>query len=129
MSFLLTAVVVLLGALLLLLSLAGLAFGAFMAADQSTRKPGMFFVLWWIPAVAAAGGVLMQDLVTFVVGAFCFVVAGVVLAVEHRGSKRPARERRTGSKEAIKKPPLSEEVKFWMPERAKRWFSGKAKVR
>ena len=111
------------------MSLAGLAFGAFMAADPRTRKPGAFFVLWWIPALAAAGGVLMGDLVTFAVGTFCFVVAGVALAVEHRGSRRPTRERRTNSRGVAKKRPLSEEVKLKISERAKRWLFEKAKAR
>ena len=129
MIFLLTAVAVLFGTLLLLLSLAGLAFGAFIAADRRTRKPGVFFALWWIPAVAAAGGVLMEDLVTFTVGTFCFVVAGVALAVEHRGSRRPTREKITSSGGVTKKRPLSEEVKLKISERAKRWIFEKAKAR
>jgi len=109
-DFLLTTVAVLFGALLLLLSLAGLAFGAYMAVAPLTRKPGMFFVLWWVPAVAAAFGLLWQDSVTFAVGAFCFLVAGVALVAEHRGSRGPARERRTRPEDATRKRPPSEEA-------------------
>ncbi len=106
MSFLLTA----LGTLLLLLSLAGIAIGCFMALDVRTREPGAFFALWWVPAVAAAGGLLMRDPVTFSIGAFCFIVAGVAIALEHRGSKRPLRSVRTKS-ESVDQPTLSEKVK------------------
>lgn len=111
MNFLLTA----LGILLLLLSLAGIAVGFFMALGRRTRVPGVFFALWWIPAVAAAGGILMNDPVTFYIGAFCFVVAGVAMLLENRDSQRPARGGRTGSGNAGK-PTLF--------DRAKRRFSG-----
>lgn len=87
MSFLLTA----LGLLLLLLSFAGIAVGCFMALDERTRESGAFFALWWVPAVAASGGLLMRDSVTFSIGAFCFIMAGVAIVMERRGSKKPAR--------------------------------------
>jgi hypothetical protein len=92
-SFLLTA----LGLLLLLLSFAGIAIGCFMALDGRTREPGVFFALWWVPAVAASGGLLMGDPVTFSIGAFCFIMAGVAIALERRGSKRPARSGKPNS--------------------------------
>ena len=98
MSFLLTIV----GTLLLLLSLAGVALGSFMAANRRTREPGFYFALWWTPALAAAGGVLMGDPVTFTIGAFCFVIAGAAFAFERRNSRRLARskkKRSRGSKE------------------------------
>lgn len=110
MDLLLTIIAVLFGVLLLLLSLAGLGFGAFMAVDQRTRRPGMFFVLWWIPAAAAAIGLLLRDPVAFTVGAFCFLVAGAALVLEHRGSRGPTRERRTRSQKATEKRPASEET-------------------
>jgi len=109
-DLLLTVIAVLFGILLLLLSLAGLGFGAFMAANQRTRRPGIFFVLWWIPAVAAAIGILLQDPVAFTVGAFCFLAAGAALVLEHRGSWGSTRERRTRPKKATKKRPPSEET-------------------
>jgi hypothetical protein len=109
-DLLLTVIAVLFGVLLLLLSLAGLGFGAFMAADQRTRRPGMFFVLWWIPAAAAAIGLLLRDPVAFTVGAFCFLVAGAALVLEHRGSRGPTRERRARPKKTAKKRPPSEET-------------------
>ena len=134
MSFLLTVVSVLLllvGALLLLLSLAGVVFGLFMALDQRTREPGVFFALWWTPAVAAAGGILMRDLATFAIGMFCFAIAGAAYALEHRGSRRPIRDKRTGSGDAKKhllEDLLFEKVKRWS-EKARRWLSEKAQIR
>jgi hypothetical protein len=105
-TFLLTVV----GVLLLLLSLAGVALGLLMATDRRTREPGLYFALWWTPAVAAAGGVLMGDPVTFAIGAFCFVVAGAAFALERHGSRRRAKGKRSGSRGA-KKNPLPEEAK------------------
>jgi hypothetical protein len=86
MGFILTAI----GTLLLLASLAGIAFGTFMAVDPKTREPGKLFAIWWVAAVAAASGVLMRDVVTFAVGSFCFLVAGAVFTFE--GVRRPARK-------------------------------------
>lgn len=74
MGFVLT----LLGMLSLLLSLAAVGLGVFMLTNPNTRELGGLFALWWIPAVAAASGILMRDLVTFVVGLACFLVAGLV---------------------------------------------------
>jgi membrane protein implicated in regulation of membrane protease activity len=65
----------------------------------------VFFAIWCIPAVAASVGVIMRDPVTFTIGLICFVIAGVVLALEHRGSRRPARGRKTGSTAAKKRSP------------------------
>lgn len=98
MSFLLTVV----GTLLLLLSLAGVMLGLFMAAKRRTREPGLYFALWWTPALATAGGILMGDPVTFTIGALCFVIAGTAFAFERRSSRRRARnkkKRSRGSKE------------------------------
>ena len=95
MSFLLTAI----GTLLLLASLAGTAFGVYMAADTRTREAGKLFAIWWVPAAAAASGVLMRDVVTFVVGTLCFLVAGAVFTFEGGGVKRPT-IKRTGKKRA-----------------------------
>jgi hypothetical protein len=136
-SFLLTVVgilLVLVGALLLLLSLAGVVFGLFMALDQRTRESGLFFALWWIPAVAAAGGVLMRDLATFAIGVFCFAVAGAAYALEHRSFQRGSAKDRRTSYENAKGSPLFEKVNRWLSERArpwsersKRWLFKKAK--
>ena len=78
MSFLLTAI----GTLLLLASLAGTAFGVYMAADSRTREAGKLFAIWWVPAAAAASGVLMRDVVTFVVGTLCLLVAGTAFVLQ-----------------------------------------------
>lgn len=125
-----------LGTLLLLSSLAGVAFGLYMALDPSTREQGVFFILWWIPAAAAAIGIILLDPVTIVIGAFCFIVAGVALAMEHRGSRRPSR----GSRSGTRKRPTSEKtdpwlteapknLALWLPQRAKRWLFGSKKTR
>lgn len=74
MGFLLT----LLGILALVVALAGVGLGVYMATNPNTRDLGPLFALWWVPAVAAASGILMRDLVTFVIGLACFLVAGVV---------------------------------------------------
>jgi hypothetical protein len=95
MSYILTAI----GTLLLLASLAGIAFGVYMAADPRTREAGKLFATWWVPAAAAASGVLMRDLVTFVVGTLCFLAAGAVFTFEGGGMQRPAIGR-TGKKRA-----------------------------
>ncbi len=63
---------------MLLLALAGVGLGVYMATNPNTRELGLLFALWWIPAAAAASGILMRDLVTFVIGLACFLVAGVV---------------------------------------------------
>ncbi len=93
MSSILTAI----GTLLLLASLAGVAFGLYMAADTKTREAGKLFAIWWVPAAAAASGVLMRDVVTFVVGTLCFLVAGAVFTFEGGKMPRPA-IKRTGKK-------------------------------
>ena len=95
MSSILTAI----GTLLLLASLAGTVFGVYMAADTRTREAGKLFAIWWVPAVAAASGVLMRDVVTFVVGTLCFLVAGAVFTFEGGGVQRPT-IKRTGKKRA-----------------------------
>jgi hypothetical protein len=92
-SFLLTLLLVVIGLLLLLLSLAVFAFGVYMALDGRHRERGIFLAVWWIPAVAASIGILMRDSVTFTVGVLCFVVAGTALVLDLRGTRRPARQR------------------------------------
>jgi hypothetical protein len=93
MGFVLTAI----GTLLLVASLAGVAFGAYMAADPQTRESGKLFAIWWVPAAAAACGVLMRDIVTFSVGVLCFLVAGAVFTFEDTRVQRPA-VKRVGAK-------------------------------
>ncbi|MBV9453959.1 MAG: hypothetical protein JOZ19_07560 [Rubrobacter sp.] len=127
MSFLLTVVgilLVLVGALLLLLSLAGVVFGVFMALDQRTRESGLFFALWWIPAVAAAGGVLMRDLATFTIGVFCFAVAGTAYVLERRSFHRGSVRDRTTSYENTKVHLLEEKANHLLSERTRPWSEG-----
>ena len=78
MSFVLTVI----GSLLLVISLAGVGLGLYMAADRRTRSRGKLFAILWVPAVAASSGVLTRDIVTFTVGLLCFLVAGTVFALQ-----------------------------------------------
>ena len=91
MSFVLIAM----GLLLLVIALAGIALGIYMAVDPRTRNSGVFFAIWWVPVLAAASGVLMRDVVTFSVGIVCFVVAGVMLVLQD-GRLRKVQDRNEG---------------------------------
>ena len=104
MGFLLTLLLVVIGLLLLLLSLAVVAFGVYMALDERHRERGIFLAVWWIPAVAASIGILMRDSVTFTVGVLCFVVAGTALVLYLRGTRRPVRQRPAGRSPAGQRP-------------------------
>ncbi len=92
MSFILSAI----GLLLLVVALAGIALGTYVAVDPRTRESGGLFAIWWVPVLAAASGVLMRDVVTFSVGIVCFVVAGVVLVLQD-GRLRRAQGRDEGN--------------------------------
>jgi hypothetical protein len=87
-SFILTTI----GLLLLVVALAGVALGIYMAVDPRTRESGGLFAIWWVPILAAASGVLMRDIVTFAVGILCFVVAGAGVVLQD-GRLRKAQER------------------------------------
>ena len=138
-NFLLTLLLVVTGLLLLLLSLAGVAFGVFMAFDERNRDQGIFFAIWLVPAVAASLGIVLRDGVTFVIGALCFVVAGAALALERHSSKGQPRSRRTSPASANageKKRPLPEKPQGsplagaeQFLEASKRWFSGRVRTR
>jgi hypothetical protein len=77
-SSILTAI----GLLLLVLALAGIGLGIYMAVEPKTRASGKLFAIWWVPGLAAASGVLMRDVVTFTVGSICFLIAGAVMVFE-----------------------------------------------
>ena len=109
MGFLLTLLLVVIGLLLLLLSLAVFAFGVYMALDERHRERGIFLAVWWIPAVAASIGILMRDSVTFTVGVLCFVVAGTALVLDLRGTRIPVRQRPAGQRPAEPEPTSQEE--------------------
>lgn len=85
------------GILVLLVSLAGLALGLFMAVDRRTREPGLLFTLWWTPALATAAGIFWRDSVTFLVGMVCFVVAGAALYFERMSARKASKARRFSS--------------------------------
>ena len=70
------------GLILLVISLAGVALGLYMAADKRIRSRGRLFAVLWVPALAASSGVLMRDVVTFTVGLLCFFIAGTVFALQ-----------------------------------------------
>jgi hypothetical protein len=89
----LSAVLTLVGAVLLLASLTGVAFGVYMAAEPKTRESGKLFAVWWVPAAAAASGVFMRDVVTFTIGVLCFLVAGAVFTVEDGKARTPTAKR------------------------------------
>ena len=92
MSLILTFI----GLFLLLLCVAAIVFGVFMAMDPKNRDAGKFFVVWWIPGAAAAAGVLMRDIVTFAVGALCFLVAGAAFAFGSESYGKPVVKRTRG---------------------------------
>ena len=70
------------GLLLLVVALAGIGLGIYMAVEPKTRASGKLFAIWWVPGLAAASGVLMRDVVTFTVGLICFLIAGSVMLFE-----------------------------------------------
>ena len=72
-----------------------------MALDPKTREQGKLFAVWWVPAVAASSGVLMRDVVTFVVGFFCFLVAGAAFTLEDGLSRKPAVRRTAVNRTAV----------------------------
>ena len=93
MGIILSAVLTLVGAVLLLASLTGVAFGVYMAAEPKTRESGKLFAVWWVPAAAAASGVFMRDVVTFTIGVLCFLVAGAVFTFEDGKAQTPTAKR------------------------------------
>ena len=115
MSFVLTVV----GVLLLLVCLAGIALGLYMASEDKNREAGLLFAVCWVSGAAGAAGVAMRDWVTFLVGTVCFLVAAAVFVLfggvqggsgrRERGgttghvpeaAEKTTRENRTGHKRA-----------------------------
>ncbi|HKH11776.1 MAG TPA: hypothetical protein VKA73_11620 [Rubrobacter sp.] len=74
-------VLIVIGVALLLICLAGVAIGVYMASEHKTREPGVLFALCWVSGAAGAAGVAMRDGVTFLVGTACFLVAGAVFVL------------------------------------------------
>ena len=95
MSFVLTVI----GVLLLLICLAGIALGVYMASEAKNREAGVLFAICWVSGAAGAAGVAMRDWVTFLVGMVCFLVAGAVFVLfggVGGGSGRRERGKPTG---------------------------------
>jgi hypothetical protein len=92
----------LVGALLLLATLAGVAFGIFMSMFPNTRRAGAYFALWWVSGAAAAAGVLMRDPVTFAVGLVCFCLSGAAYAAAGGGRRSGGRSRRAASEKTTR---------------------------
>jgi hypothetical protein len=114
-SFVLTVI----GVLLLLICLAGVALGVYMASEEKHREAGVLFAVCWVSGAAGAAGVAMRDWVTFLVGTICFLVAGAVFVLfggveggsgkrergkpprrAPEGSEKTTRENRSGRKRA-----------------------------
>ncbi len=76
-SFVLIAI----GVALLIVCLAGVGLGVYMALDGKNGEAGVLFALCWVSGAAAAAGVVMRDGVTVLIGALCFLVAGSVFVL------------------------------------------------
>ena len=90
MSFILSAI----GFVLLLVCLCGVVLGIYMASDQKNRESGVLFAFWWVSGAAGAFGVMARDVVTFLIGTICFLVAGATFLMFggiQRGSNRRER--------------------------------------
>jgi hypothetical protein len=96
-SFILTAI----GLLLLVVALAGIGLGIYMAVEPKTRASGKLFAIWWVPGLAAASGILMRDVVTFTVGLICFLIAGAVMVFE---DSRPRKSQVRGNGDLARGP-------------------------
>ena len=115
MSLVLTVI----GVLLLLFCLAGIALGVYMASEEKNRETGVLFAICWVSGAAGAAGVAMRDWVTFLVGMICFLVAGAVFVLfggvaggpgkrdrdkpprrAPEGSEKTTKENRSGHKRA-----------------------------
>jgi hypothetical protein len=98
-SFVLTVI----GVLLLLICLAGIALGVYMASEAKYREAGVLFAVCWVSGAAGAAGVAMRDWVTFLVGTICFLVAGAVFVLFG------GVEGGSGRRERVKPPQLAPE--------------------
>ena len=115
MSFVLTVI----GLALLLICLAGVVLGVYMATEAKNLEAGVLFALCWVSGAAGAAGVAMRDWVTFLVGMACFLVAGAVFVLfgdvrsgsgrrerlqppgpPPEGSEKTTKENRSGHKRA-----------------------------
>jgi predicted membrane channel-forming protein YqfA (hemolysin III family) len=82
----------------LLVSVAGISLGGYLATNRQMRWPGLLFVLLWVPVGVAAAGLLAADPVMAVVGGVCFAVAAVAYGMDYR-EKKSGRVRRSPKEE------------------------------
>ena len=87
---------IVIGTVLLVVCLAGVALGIYMALDGNNREPGVLFSLCWVSGAAGAAGIVMRDGVTFLIGTLCFLVAGAVFVLSGAGQKEANRRNRGG---------------------------------
>ena len=93
MGLFVAAILAVVGTLLLVASVTGVALGLYMAADPKTRESGKLFAVWWVTAAAAASGLFMRDVVTFTIGVLCFLVAGAVFTFKDGKAPTPTAKR------------------------------------
>jgi hypothetical protein len=91
-SFVLIAI----GVVLLIVCLAGVGLGVYMALDGKNRETGVLFALCWVSGAAGAAGVMMRDGVTVMIGALCFLVAGSVFVLFGGGRNTAGKRDRGG---------------------------------
>lgn len=91
--------------------LSGLLFGLLVVVcgSPAPRRFGLVVALWWIPAVAAAWGILARDPATAVTGLCLFAVGGfAILLGGDLGGPPPQKGRpATASRRGRKKPGVS----------------------
>jgi hypothetical protein len=105
------------GLMLLVVALAGIGLGVYMAVEPKTRASGKLFAIWWVPGLAAASGVLMHDVVTFTVGLICFFIAGAVMVFE---DSRPRTSQLRGQGDLARGPEGNRRLDSEMVSRKKR---------
>ena len=87
---------IVIGVALLIVCLAGVGLGVYMALDGKNREPGVLFALCWVSGAAGATGVIMRDGVTVLIGALCFLVAGTVFVLFGGAQKNAGKRDRGG---------------------------------
>lgn len=84
------------GVALLIVCLAGVGLGIYMALDGKNGEAGVLFALCWVSGAAGAAGVVMRDGVTVLIGALCFLVAGTIFVLFGGARSTAGRRDRVG---------------------------------